>query len=121
MPKAHRVGRPAAVSPSGYVTISEAMERTGCSYPVVYRHVRDKLVRFIRDPGNGSVIFIRSEDLGRIKKHEPPPDRPRVPVQLSPVVERHRAWARVAKTRKTSVTGLAYELLDHAAGYDATE
>jgi hypothetical protein len=119
MSKQNRVGRPATVAPAGYVSIADAMERTGCSYSVVYRHVRDSLVHW-RQEENGT-YFVWERDLDKIRKHEPPADRERIPVQLAPDRERHRAWTRVAKARRISVTELGYQLMDKAAGYEHKE
>jgi hypothetical protein len=83
----------------------------------VYRHARTGLVR-AEQLANG-VILVWSGDLEKISKHEAPPNRHRIAVQLAPRAARHAAWMRAAKAQRMTVTALAYQLLDQAAGYSS--
>lgn len=115
MVKNLRVGRPTVVAPDGYLSMREVALRSGCSYSVVYRHVSTAAVRWQR--GSSGAILVDERDLKLIRKHEPPKDRDRIPVQLAPSTARHQAWARAAHARDISVTELAYRALDKASGY----
>lgn len=111
MPKSSSVGRPISTPPKGFVSVSTAAERRNVSYSVAYRHVKNNEVRWQQDRQSG-VLYIDERDLPKISKHEPPKDRVRIVVQLSPTPKRHKAWRDVAKRQDMTVTELAYQLLD---------
>lgn len=113
--KSKPTGRPAFIAPDGWVTIQDAADRRGVSYSVVYRHVKQDEVHW-KQLANG-VILVDENDLKYIAKHEPPADRDRIPVQLSPNPRRHKAWTRAARKAGVTVTEFAYRLLDNSAGF----
>lgn len=116
MPKqSTAVGRPSIVAPKGFVSVADAAARRGVSYSVAYRHVKSGAVRSQQEPSG--VLLVDERDLALISKHEPPKDRERIAVQLSPTPKRHRAWATLARASQMTVTELAYRLLDKASKF----
>lgn len=109
------LGRPPVESPVGYLSIREAMTARDVSYAVVYGAVQRGEVRGYRN--ERGEILLDSRDVHKIVKREaqPPAQRDRVHVYLTPDAERYARWEAAASRYGETVSAMAYRVMDALA------
>lgn len=105
-------GRRSIPPPDGRVTLQQAADISGLSYPEVHRRVSNGLAPGEQDASG--VWTMTAEDAGNLKRREPAGDL-RKAVMVRVPVARYEAWERAAKDKPVS-TWMA-ELADAASGY----
>lgn len=107
-------GRRPVTPPRGRVTLAQAAELSGLSYPEVHRRVTAGTAPAEQDPLTG-VWTMRERDARKLTRREPARARPGTNLRASP--ERWAAWEKEAERRGMSVSGLAGALLDEVSGW----
>lgn len=107
-------GRRPVTPPRGRVTLAEAGELSGLSYPEVHRRVTAGTAPAERDPETGVWTMLRKDAL-RLTRRKPAQVRPGTNLRAAP--ERWQAWEQAAQARGMSVSQLAGKLLDAASGW----
>ncbi len=107
-------GRRPVTPPRGRVTLAQAAEISGLSYPEVHRRVAAGTAQAEQDLVTG-VWTMSRRDAKKLTRRQPANKRPGTNLRAAP--ERWAAWEREAKRRGMSVSQLAGKLLDEAAGW----